>query len=291
MKNILYTLLVTILIIIGLGVDLLAQTYTILHVGGDIRRKSSDQRLKVGEKVGNEEELTYFTPKSKAVLMSKETGRVILSGEYAYAVEQGNDYEMEMGYSSPLKMAILPKQRSGKPLRFDVYDKISDFKAFFGTGRFAIIGNKLEVEVDAQKYADNDSRFIYHYQLGKDSIGKEIPRSQNTLIINKNDLYFNNGKVLNPEDILEAGLSYQSIKNNQTSGASITEKLVTFQPVFVEEESVYQEVKTLLEFLDNPQDAEKVKTEMLNFVYDVYGRVDVKSFVEWSKQKGLLPKK
>jgi hypothetical protein len=285
MKNILYTSLVTILITIGLNIDLIAQTYTVLHVGGDIRRKSSDQRIKVGEKVGNEEELSYFSPKSKAVLMSKETGRVILSGEYAYAIEQGNDYEMEIGYSSPLKMAILPRQRSGKPLKFDVYDKVSDFKAFFGTSRFAIIGDKLEISIDEQRYSDHSSMFIYHYQLGKDSIGKEIPRSENLLIINKKELYFANGKTINPEDVHEATLSYKAQKEKPS------EKLVAFQPVFVDEEAVYQEVKTLLEFLDNPQDTEKVKTEMLNFVYDVYGRVDVKSFVEWSKQKGLLPKK
>ncbi|GAB4339897.1 MAG: hypothetical protein OHK0038_19240 [Flammeovirgaceae bacterium] len=286
MKNIRIRVVYILLIIINLSFELVAQNYTVLHVGGDIRRQSTGQRIKVGEKIDKEEILSYFSPKSKAVLVSKETGRVVLSGEYAYAIEQGSDYEMEMGYSSPLKMAILPRQRSGKPLKFDIYDKVSDFKAFFGTSRFAIIGNKLEVEIDEQRFADFNSKFIYHYQIGKDSIGKEIPRSENTLIISKNDLYFNNGKILNPEDIEEASVFYQTQKDK-----IVSEKLVSFQPVFVDEESVYQEVKTLLEFLENPQDVEKVKTEILNFVYDVYGRVDVKSFVRWSEKKGLLPKK
>lgn len=287
--------LLFLLAIVFQSIIVLAQSYTVLHISGDIRKAATNESLQLGSSVDVSESLVFYSPKAKAVLINKEHGRIMISSEYASFVKiQGALQEQSSritgfnaGVTATLQEAMIPQHRTGKTLKFEIFEKVSDLKSFFGTGRFAIIGDKLEVVLHEEKFMlSQEPLFVYHYQLGKDSIGKEIPYNKDVLIFNKKELYFVHGKYQNPEDIHQVHISFYPKKEQ-----SIAQRLVTFEPVFIEENMIYQEIKTLIDFLDNPKDAEKVKIEILNFIYDVYGRPDVKSVLAWAEQKGFLPKK
>ncbi|MDA0195245.1 MAG: hypothetical protein O2887_10895 [Bacteroidetes bacterium] len=58
-----------------------AQDYTVIHVRGEILKKSSDIPIKRGDRVGANEQIVFKSPDAVAAVLSPDRGRFILKSE------------------------------------------------------------------------------------------------------------------------------------------------------------------------------------------------------------------
>ena len=269
-----------------------AQTYFVLHVKGDIKVKGNEHALKVGDKIDAKSELQFLSQDATAMVMSRETGRMRLDGNKTEANETGEFIAFLENVILPVKSNMQMSTRGGEA------KSVIDFQEYFGTERFAIIGDELVVNVNEGKFPITNSQvFIYRYETKlevKPVINKVVQSKGNQLIFNKEQLYTSKSGnssskeiMIDPESIENVQLFYFNKKNRDTR------QLVAFHPVFIKEKSLEKELKTLTKFLTEHEvvSNEALQQELLNFVFDVYGKTHDVAFQNWVEKKGILPEK
>jgi hypothetical protein len=252
-----------------------AQTHFVLHIKGNILRKDNKQALKIGEQIGEDVQLVFGTPDAVAVVMSKEKGRMVLDGKQSKKEANGEFVAM-------MKDALLPmKSNMMMSTRGSVEEEIVNFKDYFGENDFAVIGDKLRLKVNKDKYPLTDQQVIvvkYVYE-GK-NINKQILNEGDWITIEKKAIFDNGVDIENVEKV---DLYYYNKTSKDFS------KLVTFHPVFVEEDELKAEISTLVKFLhESEMPSTKIKSEVTSFVRDLYGKIDELQLKQWLEDKQLI---
>ncbi|GAB4335717.1 MAG: hypothetical protein OHK0038_13540 [Flammeovirgaceae bacterium] len=252
-----------------------AQTHFVLHVKGNILRKDTKQALKIGEQISEDTQLIFNTPNALAVVMSKEKGRMVLDGRQSKKEANGE-------FVALMKDALLPmKTNMMMSTRGSVDEEIVNFKDYFGENDFAIIGEKLKLKINKDKYPLTDQQVIvvkYTYE-GK-NINKQILSEENWITLEKNAIFDNGVDV---EKVEKVDLYYYNKTSKDFS------KLVTFHPIFVEEDELKAEVSTLVKFLHEAEmPSAKIRSEVTSFVRDLYGKIDELQLKQWLEDKQLI---
>jgi len=258
-----------------------AQNYFVVHVKGDIERKTNNEKVKIGDQLTPEEELRFLSQDALAVVMSKDKGRMVIDGKETEKAESGE-------FISFVKDAILPMKSNLKmSTRGGDYRDVQDFKSFFGEGKYVIIGEQLMVKPNKEKYPVNDQwSFIYRYETPERPVNKKVAMEGDALIFNKNKLYKTKGETIDPDKADEVDLIYFNLSSREAK------PLANFEPVFVNESTLMLELKSVASFLQNNEimGGDAIKQELYQFVLDVHGPTNKMVFDEWLTSKNLLTK-
>ncbi|MEN7549905.1 hypothetical protein AAG747_18415 [Rapidithrix thailandica] len=253
--------------------------YYVIHVRGKIQLKKASVSIKVGDRLQSTDELTFSQPNAFAVVMSKEQGRMVLKA-------QPDEDNFEGEFIALVKNAIIPmKKNLQMSSRAVNITKVSDFNKYFGNDRFAILGDEFRIDVDPDAYEVSQERmFVYRYEHEGRAINKPLKIQNATLVFNKKKLYKSKGKTIDPNEIEKVDLYYFDQK------ASVSNKLATFKPVFVEENILIKELKSLSNFLTehNVMQGQELKDELFSFISDIYGKTDPYFFNLWVEKNEVI---
>ncbi len=263
-------------------------TYFVAHVKGDIAVKSTGTPIKVGDQLGSEDELLFKSADARAVVITSQGTRMLLQHQQAAESVRGENEFLSFVKDAllPMKENIQLSTRGGFDAGMD-YRKVTNFEKFFGVDKYVIIGEELTLGADASKYPINEMRrFIYRYETEQRPVNKKIQYSGNNLIINKDALYKTKGERINPGSALPVDIIYFDFDKNQAM------QLASFEPVFVDEETLLLELKSVATFLEsnNIMSQSKIREELFDFVQEVHGPINRNVFNDWLSGKEIFTK-
>lgn len=156
-----------------------------------------------------------------------------------------------------------------------IINEKDDFKAYFGKGTYAIIGDKDRVKINSFIFPISNSEFFkaeYSYN-GKDY--------QHIILDSKDDyLYFDRKILLNnttSSDSVLMKISYQFAENKAIN-------IGEFTFCFINEQELRQDCQAILEtynFRSNSENKRKAYNEVYEYVTGVYGNIVTDVLNNW----------
>jgi len=208
-----------------------------------------------------------------------EGKRMVIDGKESEKSDDGEFISFVADVVLPLSSNIQLSTRGGDP------SNIQDFKTFFGDDKYVIIGDILKVKPDPGQFPlENGWSFIYRYETGSRPVNKIVANQGDQIILDKNKLYKTKGIVVDPEKSYPVKLFYFN------SNSKDVRELVTFEPIFVDENTLTVELQSVASFLENNNvmKGRDLMDELYKFVLDVHGPINKTLFFNWLGQKELI---
>ncbi len=270
--------LVLVLTLLVSGVSF-GQTYYVMNVQGKITT-SSGEVIARGSKIDASAQLLFGDASAKAIVLNSQNGRMILDGNQGKASRGGELMAFVKDALLPMKSNLRLSTRGNKEEK-----EIVNFKDYFGTEQYLIIGDDLEMNVDASKFPLGEGKMmVAFYNVDGQTIKKKIKSDGNKLIFDKRKIFTHQEQTYDPALVEDFKLYYF----NKETGASSEE--ANFKPVFVHEDQFKEEMTTLITFLADTQGLKSVELEResYHYVLDVYGKISYTIFVDWAKKNAGL---
>ncbi|GAB4332161.1 MAG: hypothetical protein OHK0038_07590 [Flammeovirgaceae bacterium] len=257
----------------------------VIQVSGKIENMDNKSFLKPSDILTGKEKLKFYSADSKAVVMSKEKGRMVIQNQKAKA---SSDKQSE--FIAMLVDALIPMptnhQLSSRNLM--ATNVVSNFTDFFGKEKYVFIGDRIIIPLDPSKYPLSDEKVIvYRYMIGEKPVQKILKHYDNNVIFDKKQIYLHDNEAI-PLDKTskEVHLYYVNKKTKATT------ELVSFEPVYLNENDLYNELNALITYLKTieSKSEEDMKPIILEFVQTAHGKVNAKILEQWLYAKKLLQK-
>jgi hypothetical protein len=250
----------------------LGQDLFVVHLKGDIYNQTQKSALATGTMVSSDDELIFREAGSVAVVLSVSEGRMVLNGQDLEKNEDGEFLSIAKNVLLPLKSNLKMSTRGGDD------EQIANLKDFFGTDRYAIIGDKLALPISPAKYPLNENfKMVARYTINQKEKNTYLTHQNNTLILDKTVLLAD--VETNPEEATFGDLSiyYLDVAREYPN------KLVTFLPVFIDEDRLIEELNNYINIMESAglADGEDMELNLFSFVNDVYGTINEDLFFDW----------
>ena len=254
-----------------------AQTYNVIHVKGKVTVAKTNKALAAGMSIDAKEQLK-FEKDAKVAVMNTENGRMMLDGNKGKANAQGEFLAFVADVLIPSKSNLQLSTRSGKN------SQIVNFKDFFGTENYAFIGENLHAQIDADKYSLSEQKFfVFSFEANGKTIARKIGNEGNLLKFEKAKLYKSKEETFDAEKVGRVKILYLDKENGSNT------ELVSFVPVFIPETDLENTCKELVAFHNTKKSSkEAILTDILNFVYENYGKIDQQVLGTWLADKKIL---
>ncbi|MBR4619453.1 MAG: hypothetical protein IKO46_00575 [Salinivirgaceae bacterium] len=219
--------------------------YKVVKVQGEIQRVKTGNLLSIGEDVANNENFSFKTNYSRAVVVNKDKGCVILSAR--------NDNEGSQFLPSPNNMSV----RAALPTQ------PSEVVEYYYGDVFVSGFDSLKID-DSKLLINDDSYFTVKYSAdGKDFTEK---------------LGYKNGKLALPASLLENKPEKATLCYNDEFGESNKSE---FTPVYADKETLKGELELIFSTMKGKRN-EKVLSSA-TFVNDFYGKTTEEAVDAWIK--------
>ena len=234
--------------LIVLPLSLFAQNdlnYKVVKVQGEIQRVKTGNLLSIGEDVVSNENFDFRTNYSRAVVVNKEKGCVILSAK--------NDNEGSQFLPSPNNMSVraaLPTQPS------EVMEYYNGDIFISGYDSLKIDGSKLLI--------NNDSYFTVNFAVDGKNVSEKID--------------YQNGKLVLPSELISNKPEKVTLVYNDEFGENCKTE---FNPVYADNNVLKGEIDVIFSTMKGERD-EKV-TASANFINDFYGKTTEEAVATWIK--------
>ncbi len=262
-KNI---LLVFILVFLITGF-LRSQCYTVLSIKGEIILEKTGQPIKEMDEICANDKLIFSSADSKAAVLSSEQGRFIIkmSGK-----KKENDLKTFV-------KSVLFQGTGNLSSRGTVSLETEFEDEYFVTGI-----NKLQI--DLKNYPmDSDRFFFLRYNYNGKEINKKLKFYGDTLIFDKESIYFVDNQKIN-QDKIESVTLYYYEKDKNTST-----KIATFKLLFANEKKLIDELNSYISLLKKTgKDKTYIEDEVLLYIMDVYGKINIDNTKEWINKNLIL---
>lgn len=255
-KNILFLAI----FILSFSGFLRSQCYTVLSVKGEIILEKTGKPIQEMDEICANDKLKFSSSESKAAVLSPEQGRFIIkiSGK-----RKGNDL------TSFVKSVLF--QGTGNLSSRGTVSLETEFEdEYFVTGI-----NRLAIDI--KNYPMDSNRFFYlRYKYNDKDVNKRLQFSGDTLIFEKESIYFVDGNNINQNKIESVILFYfEKDKNTST-------KITTFKLLFADEKKLINELNSYISLLKKSgKEKSYIEEEVLLYIMDVYGKINVDNTKEW----------
>lgn len=257
-----------------------AQDYYVLHLNGTIKVADSQRNLMVGDIVKSDAELIFFESDAKAIVISKEKGRMLLDGTKAKDNRHG---EFEALLTQVIMPVAADVNMSSRRLS-DVSNKdIKDIGAYFGDQQRVVFGNETTLHLDKEIFKKKGgSTYIYRYEINNQAVNKVVKIYDGELLLNKVALY-----PIDRYDIPEKGSDVEMYITNVITKKS--EKIASFKICFVNDKALVREINTLIKALGIKGDDEAIIKESGKFINATYGEPFEGELKSWLMKKEFIP--
>ncbi|NLR92514.1 MULTISPECIES: hypothetical protein [Flammeovirga] len=256
-----------------------AQDWYVLHVSGNITNPATNSVLQTGDMINESTSLVFADASSKAIVIQKSKGKMLLDGSKS---QKNADGEFMSMVSQVLFPVQVNKQMSTRRVTFG---NANDISKYFNGGSYVFMGDSVILEVDKLRYPlDEERKMAVRFTSNNEPYNRWVPNygTENQIIIEPTKLF--DGVSLDSIDMVD--VYYINMQNGKPSPKHVG----SFHPVFVDETKLKQELLSLKKFLVKYQDEkdQAVREELYQYVLDIYGKVDIEIFNQWTKEMEII---
>jgi hypothetical protein len=229
-------------------------TFSIIHVKGQVKVKSTGKLLERGMKISDKEVLIYGSSSDLVAAISPDKGKVIIQpdtktkssgGELAYVIR--DIYKPMQGNATTRGSSLL---------------STAGIITFFTAGYLVLDNNEFEFNKN-QFLLNEKSFFFIRYQAEgqTEPINKKLVSSNGKVILNRTEFLSIDGKLVAPDDLSVFELYYFA----DDSANKIAEMNLYLPPIEV--------IKSVLEIIKRSE-IENAFSESMQYMQIAYGNVD-----------------
>lgn len=230
-------------------------TFKIIKVYGEIHKQKANQPLKRGDVFTDNDVLVYKGPNSKALVINRHKGRMII--------------KPKPGKNSETLFLQPISNTTPRNVSFDI-------KKLLGID-FLLIDDK-EIEVPEGKYPLDDNNFFYvQYIYNDEVINKKLRFSENHVIFNRNEIFMVDNSPIEYDEITQMKLFYR--KNYQST------LIHSFKLITPDIDELKDEILVISKTLSSRPKDERIDA-IHTYLQDVYGKIkraETKEFIEKNK--------
>ncbi len=257
---------------IGLIINFVLQTitaysqdkFTVIKVSGSILIQSTGSALGIGTAFEQNEDLLFKTSDSRAAVINPKRGRFLLTSNSL------NEFQNSKSNFLPATGNI--SARGGGDIL-----NVNDLSRYF-EGNFVIF-DKVKIKISPAFFPMNAQKYFYiRYLYKNETINKKLAYSNDTLIINKNELLTIDGKQIPNPEITEMKLMYM-----EEGEKYISTPICIFKPIFPDLAQLKNEIKIILEQLKDKSYNDKI-AEITSYINEFYGNPESNNLKSWLKE-------
>lgn len=244
-------------------------TFDITRVNGKITNLKTGKEVAAGDVLNADDQLLFESMDSYAIAIGSNMGRFQIK-----LIDADRNAEQPMLTATVIEVARPTKMRNLMLVRFDPSEKeISDLKQYFGSDKFSVIGNNIDIPISAKNYPLSDDKFIvFYYKVDNKPVQKKIGFAEQTLLLEKDKLTSSTAGTLSGNEIANLAV-YQYEKTSRSS-----QEITRFTLVFVDKEELRNEFYTIIPILKRQKMADPdIKKYLIEYYYDFYGATDSKT--------------
>jgi hypothetical protein len=268
MKPITYILVF--LLLLGLGAQA-QDTYNVTRVNGNVTFVKSGKPIKPGDILTPSDQVKFENFDAYVISINQRMARFMLR----LNPPQAKSSKQNQVLTATVKdIALVTKRRSLMSARFNPNEKeVTDLKNYFGTDKFSVIGDSVDIALNSTTYPLSDNKFIvFHYKVNDSPVSKMIGYDKQIIKIEKDKILSTKAGSINGNEVPELTV-YLYEKSTKAS-----EKITNLTLVFVDKETLRNEFKTILPILKRQKmNDDGIKKYLIEYYYDFYGATDSKT--------------
>lgn len=258
------------LLLLGLGTQA-QDTYNVTRVNGNVTFAKSGKPVKPGDILNPNDQVKFENFDAYVISINQKMARFMLKLNPSPANTSNKN---QLLTATVKDIALVTKRRSLMSVRFNPNEKeVTDLKTYFGTDKFSVIGDSVDIALNSGKYPLSENKFIvFHYKVNNSPISKKLTYDQQTIRIVKDKILSTKVGNVNGNEVPELSV-YMYEKTTKAS-----EEITKLTLVFVDKATLNNEFKTILPILkrQNMND-EAIKKYLIEYYYDFYGATDSKT--------------
>lgn len=232
--------------------------YSVIKVIGNIKN-ANNKALSTGDKISSDEKLSFANNQSKAAIVSKEKGRLILVATASGKVSEG----------------LMPAL-SNVSSRSGALNNAIDLSNHF-SGKYLILSN-YEVEINSSSFPmTNDKFFFLRFKFNGEEISKKLSFENNKLKMNASEILKIDGKAITLTEGTQVQLVYRNVVDKTS------EIVATFEPIFTNEKTLKNECKLIAYELGSDAHKEETYAQIFSYLSENYGKPLQSNFNQWVK--------
>jgi len=274
MKPIAYILVF--LLLIGMGAQA-QDTYNVTRVNGNVTFAKTGKPVKPGDILNPNDQVKFENFDAYVISINQKMARFMLKMNPPVT----NVPKNQTLVATVKDIALVTKRRSLMASRFNPNEtEIADLKNYFGTDKFSIIGDNVDVALNATKYPLSDNKFVvFHYKVNNNPVSKKLAFDKQTVKIDKAEILSTKAGNVNGNEVSELSV-YLYEKSTRSS-----EEITKLTLVFVDKEALRNEFKTIMPILKRQKmDDAAIKKYLIEYYYDFYGATDSKSIDNFASE-------
>ena len=238
--------------------------FKVITVNGEIIATKANVTLENGVEIYSDDNFDFRKPNSRAAMINSERGRIVLTEQNAADAFAKAAFAPAIGSIS---------SRSGS------VSSVADLKNIFKNK--VLIIEKMDLKIGADVFPlDENNFFFIRYKIKDEEINKKLSFVNDTIIIDKNEVFTVDGKSIVCEDTKDFNLYYYTKDEEKTESLLIG----TFEPIFLTSKQLKPEIDIIFEeFKDKPFDA--ILAEVYDYLNSFYGKIDKGCVETWLKQE------
>ena len=247
MKN-----LFLILFAITISLNLIAQDdYKVIKVNGSIVVQKNNSELQRGSVFRANDELNFRTSNARAAVINPGKGRFVLmpnNNNIAYA-----------------RANLTPSMNNISSRAGAIINKI-DLSNYFSDDY--VIIDKSYIKISSSTFImDENNLFYIQYSYKGEDVRKKLKFKNDTLIIDKTELFTIDGWPITNPNVTKMELFYMS----KEKGGSIY--ISSFNPIFPDSKELLSEIDLILDAIKDKSKEEKI-IEVSGYINEMYGKID-----------------
>jgi len=251
------TFFLLLIFIIVLDINSFSQeNFKVIKVNGTIVLKNKGVSLETGTVFSDKEDLIFRSEDATAAVINSQRGRLILTN---------NNHDPATAKSNFLPSMYNISTRGGS------LGNIVDLKNLF-SGKYVILDKQYLTISETSFPMDKEHFFFLRYVYKGETINKKLPFSEDTLFIDKKNLYTVDGNPIPSPDNTSITLFYMK-------GAEYV-LINNFDLIFPDTRQLKKEVQIILDEIKDKTFKEKLM-EISAYINEQYGKVYQLDLLSW----------
>ncbi|HUX54216.1 MAG TPA: hypothetical protein VMV56_07375 [Williamwhitmania sp.] len=260
-------LVVTIGIVLASVLTVNAQVYHVIKLEGSVTNLNSGKTLAPGDVIQASDRLAFESANASIIAIGDNRTKYILRMPKMENADKPDLILLASQAATAVKSRNAFKTRAFNPDQKEV----SDLKQYFGSDRFSIIGDQVNITLSEQKYPLNNSVIIFYYKVKDKPISKRLKYDQQTISIESDKLKEVRGEMINTNEI-------ENVVVYDYSSPQDYKEITSFNLLFVNNADLEKEFNTIIPILRSQKmDDKGIKEYLVDYYVDFYGLTDSKA--------------
>lgn len=260
-------LVVTIGIVLASVLTVNAQVYHVIKLEGSVTNLNSGKILAPGDVIQASDRLAFESANASIIAIGDNRTKYILRMPKMENADKPDLILLASQAATAVKSRNAFKTRAFNPDQKEV----SDLKQYFGSDRFSIIGDQVNITLSEQKYPLNNSVIIFYYKVKDKPISKRLKYDQQTISIESDKLKEVRGEMINTNEI-------ENVVVYDYSSPQDYKEITSFNLLFVNNADLEKEFNTIIPILRSQKmDDKGIKEYLVDYYVDFYGLTDSKA--------------